>query len=542
MFQFLKDHCVNEQVNHILADGIFDFVVRIDVKTGAYLRKYASVNLPYLVKEEGQYADFLQSLQSGLLSDKEAFTEALNLITIVGELALRESYAVLCKFEMEGKLYHKKLLFCYDRTDNGKDRDYILVFGENVTAVFGYEDGTCGQERGELAKQKEELQILQKDMTCLSHEIRTAANNIYGNLSMLKTKGQLEGRYLDNALLSADYLLRLVDCVLFFSRIENDTNVTKTQPVTLKELLQYPKEMFGQEAADKNIRLQILAGQQVYQYLYLNREVIQQILINLISNAVKYTEDGGRILCRISEEYLEEKRIKVFLEVQDTGIGMDEAFLAKNFPQSAAWKDYAREGRKKGVSGSGLGLSLTKRLVESLHGRIRIDSYKGKGTSVFVEFEADGDDVLYGAEHLRKEPGGQTEAEEITSIQNIRRVLAAEDEEAGMDVMCGYLERLGIIADRAYSGREVIECFVHAIENYYDAILMDINMPDGDGIEVAGTIRGLNRKDSSLPIIAVTADMFDEEEKDAVSVGISGYITKPYRIEDIISALSKYKK
>ncbi|MCM1143542.1 MAG: ATP-binding protein [Lachnoclostridium sp.] len=537
----MKDHCVNEQVNLIWADVLFDFVVRIDVKTSAYLRKYISGNLPYLVKEEGQYAEFLQSLQDGLLSDKEAFTEALNLINVVGELALRDSYAVLCKFGMEGRIYHKRLLFCYDRTDTGKDRNHILVFCENVTRVFGYGNGTCGQERRDLAKQKEELLALQKDVVCLSHEIRTSVNNLYGSLSLLKTKGQPEGKYLDNALASADYLLRLINRTLFLSKIENDTNVTKTQAVTLEELLEYPRELFGPEAADKNIKLQILAGLQVYQYLYLDREIIQRILINLISNAIKYTEDGGQVLCRISEEYLEEKRVKVFLEVQDTGIGMDEAFLVKNFSPSSAWKEYARESRKKDVSGSGLGLSLTKRLVESLHGKIRIDSHQGKGTGIFVEFEADGDDVLYGTGHPWEDTGEQIETEEITSIPNIRRVLAAEDEEAGMDVMCGYLEQLGIIADRAYSGKEVIECFVHAIENYYDAILMDINMPEGNGMEVARTIRGLDRKDSGMPIIAVTADMFDEE-KDAVSAGISGYITKPYRIEDIISALSKYKE
>ncbi|MCM1087342.1 MAG: ATP-binding protein [Muribaculaceae bacterium] len=541
MFQFLKDHCGNEQVNLILADGIFDFVVCINVKTSEYMRKYASENLPYLESERGQYADFLQSLQRGLISDKDAFAEALNLITIIGELTLRDSYAVLCKFEYEGKISHKRLLFCYDRTDTGKDTDHILVFCENVTAVFGYEDGTSRQERGAMAKQKEELQTLQKDLACLSHEIRTSANNIYGNLSLLKKKGQLKDKYLDNALFSADYLLRLINRTLHLSRMKNDTNVIKVQAVTLEELLEYPREIFGPEAADKNIKLQILAGLQVYRYLYLDREVVQQIIINLISNAIKYTEDGGRILCRISEEYLEEKRVKVSLEVQDTGIGMDETFLAKNFSAFSAWKDYAREGRKKDVSGSGLGLSLTKRMVEALHGSIRIVSQIGKGTGVFVEFEADGDDVLYGAGHPWEDTGEQIEAEEITPIPDIRRVLAAEDEEAGMDVLCGYLEQLGIIADRAYSGKEVIECFVHAIENYYDAILMDINMPEGSGMEVARTIRGLDRKDSSLPIIAVTADMFDEE-KDAVSAGISGYITKPYRIEDIISALSKYKE
>lgn len=573
MFQFLNDHCVEGWDNLILSDGIFDFVLRIDVRKNTYVLEYIKEDLPYSLKKEGQYGDFLHYLQNMLYSNTEGFSvenffseefsEAMRLIRIIGALSVHNSYSVLCKLKMEEHIYYKRMLFYYDRdTGAGKGNDSkthiqehnILAFCEDVTvvsdfvsryedvaAVSGfvpeYADKCVVPEYNEIRKQKEELKALQDNIIYLAHEIRTPVNSIYGNLCILKMEEYQNNKYLGNALFSAEYLLQLVNGILNINELKNNKNVRKIEAVTLEDLLKYPKGIFEQMAEDKNIELQFFCDKPVYRYLYLNREIIQQILINLISNAIKYTDGGGRVFCRISEEYLEEKRVKFLLEVADTGIGMEEDFLIKKF--SSVRKDYTREYRKKNVAGSGLGLSITRRLVELLHGSLKIVSQVECGTNILVELEVDGDDVRYDTYCLSRREKKKANTGGYTLV---KRVLVAEDEDANMEIICKYLDKLGIEADKSYSGNEVVEIFARSIENYYDMILMDINMPDKGGIEAIRTIRGLDRKDKNLPVIAVTADTIDKQKMNDVSVKINGYITKPYRLEDIISALSKYQR
>lgn len=512
----MKDRLAKKRLNLILAEGIFDFILYIDVRNGTFLRKHQKKNLPYSLPRQGKYDDFLYSLRDRLDGNIEEFSENMKLIRILGTLSVQNRCAVACRMLIEGHIYDKNMLFYYH--ENKKD---IIALCEDVT---------------DLSEDR-----MWKRIIYLSHEIRTLTGSIYGNLDILRNGGCVpiggedNNKYLENAVLSAEYLLQLVNSVLYISEIQNDTDVIKfgeTEAVTLEELFKYPKSIFEHTAVEKGVKLQFLFGEPVYQYLYLNRKIIQQIIINLISNAIKYTYNGGNILCRITEEYLEEKRVKLILEVTDTGIGMEEDFL------SGVWEDYTRERRKKEAQGSGLGLSLTRQLVELLQGNIKIVSRSGYGTKVLAEFETDGDDVLH-------DPHCFVKNKEDRMLRGKRifakKVLVAEDENAGMEVICKYLEELGIAADKTYDGDEVLEFFEQSGENDYDAILMDINMPGKNAIEVIRTIRNMDRKDSSLPIIAVTADILDRQKEDVLSAGASGYIIKPYCLEDISSMLAKYQ-
>lgn len=390
--------------------------------------------------------------------------------------------------------------------------------------------------KGNIDVSCEDVSDLHKCIAYLVHEIRTPLNSIYGNLALLRMESSPGNIYLDNAVLAVEYLMRLVESTLTVSEMESDTSVIKREAITLEELLEYPKGILEWAAAEKNIELQFLCGETVYQYLYLDRTAIQQIIVNLISNAIKYTNEGGRVLCRITEEYLEEKRIKLFLEVEDTGIGMEEGFVLH------IWDESARERRQKGVKGNGFGMPITRRLVELINGNIEIKTRAGHGTKVLVELEADGDDILYGLPRPPIEEGENARIEEnIEGYTLPKRALVAEDEEANMEVICKYLEMLGIEADKAYDGDEVIEIFSRSEENRYNVILMDINLPGKSGIEAVRTIRSLDRMDRGVPIFAVTADILDRSMLDILSGEISGYIIKPYRLEDIRFALSKHR-
>lgn len=529
MFKFLKDRYAKKRPGLILADGIFDFILSIDVRKGTYLRKYGKNNLPFSLPEKGRYDDLLSSLQGSLCEDGAEFSRNMKLIRIVGSLMVQERYSVYGRFQIGETVYYKRILFLY-----GRQKD-IIALCEDITGVS---ECRGAQQRidGSFEERREELQSLKKRITYLVHEIRSPLNSIYGNLDILQMETYKSNRYLENAILSAEYLLRLVNSVLNISAIENDNSIRKTEAVTLEELVKCPKGMFEYEAAKKNIRLHFHLGEPVYRYLYLDRELVQQIMINLISNAVKYSEEGGEIRCMIAQRYLEEKRVRFVLEVADTGIGMEKEFLLENF--SGVWAEQAREYRKDRTPGNGMGLALTKHLVDLLHGSIRIDSRAGYGTKISVEFETDGDDMLYD----RRGKSGEEEDElPQKGISGIKRALVAEDEDSSMDVLCGYLKRLGITFDQTYDADEVTAVFEQSEENYYDVILVDINMPSRSGIEAVRAIRQMERKDSCLPVIVMTADTLGQQALRELSAHVDAYLTKPYRLEDIRAVLSKFQ-
>lgn len=383
-----------------------------------------------------------------------------------------------------------------------------------------------------LNTSREDISALRAYIAYLAHEIKTPLNSIYGNLEILKMEDCTDNRYLDNAILSTEYLMNLVNSSLTIAELENDTGVINMEAVSLEELFRYPERMLELAAMRKKIKLQFLFGDAVYRYLYLNKAATQQIIINLISNAIKYTNEGGTVSCHITQEYLEEKRIKLFLKVEDTGIGMENEFAIH------VWDEFTREGRKEDVKGTGLGMSVTKRLVELLNGSIEIETKAGQGTKVFIELEVDADDVIYDLENpIEEEPEKEKINQGINGSALPKRALVAEDEEAGMDIICKYLEMLGIEVVKAYDGDEVIETFNKSEINFYDVILMDINLPGKNGMDAVREIRKMNRVDKDLPIIAITADDFERHRVDTMSGEITGYIIKPYRLKDIRSAL-----
>lgn len=524
MLNFLKDRLKGETVNLILPEGIFDFILFVNVRKGTYTRKYGKRTFVRKIPEEGRYADFLKIMQMRACGGKEELYESMKLIRVAGALAVQEKYIAICSLKIGNGTCHKKFTFIrntlYEKPNQQKEN--IVVFCEDITGIHTVK--VVEKESEDVFEEKrEKAETLPKQVVYLSHEIRTSLNSIYGNLKMLHEEVGPGNVYLSNAALSAEHLLNLVNSVLCISTLEK-RDAGRIEAVTMEELIKYPKGIFEYEVKRRNIRLQFDCGKPVYQYLYLNRAALQQVIINLISNAVKYTNDGGTVICRMEECLLEEKRVRFLLEISDTGIGMEEAFLAD------AWKTYGRERRKKDAEGSGLGLTLTKYLVDMLHGTIRLETKSGIGTTVSVTVEADGDDILYEQSQKPRELFTQ---EELW----VKRALVAEDEDANMEVICSCLKKLGIAADKTYNGEEAVEIFRQSEEDYYDIILMDVHMPGKSGIEAIKEIRNMERKDSGMPVIVMTADILDERVLGELSAAVSGCLVKPYREEDVRSVL-----
>lgn len=512
----------------MLAEEFFDFILYVNIRKNAYLKRFEKKDMPYSLPEQGAYEEFLHIMKDMLFSSMEEFTENMKLIRVLGTLEYKKKYTVLCRLKIKECIYDKKIVFFY-----GEREKTVIVFCEDLTDIVGGTDEDPHSEKRRQEETEDETVRLKKRIACFAHEIRTSLHSIYGNLSVLKLEASRENSYLDNAVYAAEHLLHLMNSVLDVSVLENDIGVMKIEASDLEELVQFPRKISAQQAQEKGIQLEFYCGSPVYKYLYLNKDIVWHILINLLSNAIKYTNGGGKVVCRITEIYLEEKRVKLLLEVTDTGIGIEEDFL------SDIWNAYTREYRMKGILGSGLGLMLTKRMVELLHGSIDIISRVGLGTKVSVELEVDGDDVLYARP---ASPADKKTTAQGRSPVLIKRALVAEDEESNMEIICRYLEQLGVAADRAYNGKDAIEIFEKSHTDYYHIILMDINMPGTDGIEAIRRIRNMERTDKTLPIIAVTAEIPGKEKEGALSAQIDGYLIKPYRMEDIRSVLLEYQK
>lgn len=525
-FIVLYNILMEEWLKPILAEEFFDFILYIDIREGTYRKHCEKKDIPYLLPGRGTYENFLCCMKNILCGSEEEFSENMKLIRVLSSLEGKKKHTVFFRLKIQESVYDKKIVFFY-----GANEETIIAFCEDMTVIAG-ESMVRQRAESESAGQKD-IEVLKTHVAYLAHEIRTSLQSIHGNLSIMKMgKYGIDG-HLDSAFYAAEYLLRLMNSVLDISMLENDTSIIKLEAVTLEELMKYPGEIAKQPAREKGISLQFYFGRPVYRYLYLNKDMIWQIIINLLSNAIKYTNSGGKVVCRVTETYLEEKRVKLLLEVTDTGIGMEENFL------SDAWNAYAREDRMKGSFGSGLGLMLTKRMVELLNGSIDMISRVGLGTKVSVELEADGDDVLYAS---AEQPAESKRMGWSSQQVVITRALVAEDEESNMEIICRYLEELGVVADRAYNGTEAIEFFERSKMNYYHIILMDINMPDKNGKETIQLIRNMDRPDSGLPIVAVTAQIPDSEKEDIFSDYIDGYLVKPYCLEDICSVLIKCQR
>ena len=260
---------------------------------------------------------------------------------------------------------------------------------------------------------------------------------------------------------------------------------------------------------------------------------MNQIFFNILSNAVKYTQEGGKIIFRMREHITGDAKMAFDCEVIDNGIGMSREF------QEILFDPFSQEGRDDNSQsrGSGLGLAIVKKIIDLMGGTIGVDSELGKGTKFTFHFEFDS---------IRAEDITESDtrfAAENDKILNGKHVLICEDHPLNQQIAKALLEERGMIVEIAENGQSGIKEFMRSSESYYDVILMDIRMPVMDGYEAARAIRKLKRKDAvKVPIIAMTADAFEEDVEKCLEVGMDGHIAKPLdpdsMAEEIAASLS----
>jgi CheY-like chemotaxis protein len=380
----------------------------------------------------------------------------------------------------------------------------------------------------ELKKQAEEANRAQTNFIAnISHDIRTPLHTILGTTELLKIKQHLpeQTQHLDAIIQSGETLLKLVENILDFSTLEQDKIALHDEPIDLLQLIKNAVATISHQANDKGIEVIINYRENVPKNLLSNADAVSRIMLNLLSNAVKFT-DAGQIVVSIETVKTTEHTITLSLSIKDTGIGIAQHEI-KNIFERFYRVNPAYKGRYKGA---GLGLAITKKIVESLKGTISVESHPGVGS----EFTC----IL----PFRKTPPEKICSQALNGYlaanekrQEKLSVLLVEDVPLIQKFSMDILESLGCKVTLANNATEAIAFG----KNHYDLIFMDIGLPDDDGLSVIRQLRK-NQHHLQTPIIALTAHATDEVRQDCFAAGVNDFLAKPASYKTLLQCINKY--
>ena len=388
--------------------------------------------------------------------------------------------------------------------------------------------------RAELANQSKSSFLAN-----MSHDIRTPMNAIVGIAGLmqyhLNNPEALKG-YISKLQSSSQYLLDLINDILDLSKIENGSMELRIEPMNLEEQIEQILTIIKPQITRKNLRLILKKEDLRKRYVLSDPVRFRQVLMNIFSNSVKYTPEGGSIRFTVLEEAGNGEMEKYQFIIEDSGIGMKEEFIAHIF------EPFARaEASVKGIQGTGLGMAITKSIVDAMGGDISVYSVPGKGSQFKLSFsfqlcEEQEPALEEKAEDAISEVGENEKAVSLNEMQ----FLCAEDNELNAEILTSMLELAGAKCEICHDGEQVVDAFAAAAAGEYDAILMDVQMPVMNGYEATRKIRALKRDDAkSIPIIAMTANAFQEDIQRSLKAGMNAHITKPLNMEELFGIIGK---
>ena len=361
----------------------------------------------------------------------------------------------------------------------------------------------------------------------MSHDIRTPMNAIVGFSGLLEKNLQNEKKakeYLGKIQSSSNLLLMIINQILEMARIESGKVELDEDYVKIRDIYQGIYKIFQAEAEKKCIHLKMEYDVK-HEHVICDETKNKEIFLNLISNAVKYTASGGRVTIRITELDCDRKDyVRIRTQVIDTGIGMSEEFLPSLFEAFARERN-TTDGK---IAGTGLGMPIIKKYIDMMYGTIEVESKQGEGSKFTVTLEYRIADKSY-YERVTEKFSDMDE----TRISG-KHILLAEDNDLNAEIAEFILEDMGLIVDRVEDGVQCVSRIEQKPAGTYDLILMDIQMPNMDGYRATEMIRGLSDKDkATIPIIAMTANAFEEDRKKALAKGMNGHIAKPVDAEKV---------
>ena len=364
----------------------------------------------------------------------------------------------------------------------------------------------------------------------MSHDIRTPMNAIVGFTSLAESHiddKELVQDYLDKISVSSRHLLSLINDILDMSRIESGRFNIEESEVHLPDLISELETIVRSNIGDKNLDLTIDPDGIVHEDIITDKLRLNQVLLNILSNAVKFTPEGGSIRFSVTERPSgSEDAANYEFRVRDTGIGMSEEFRKTIFDAFTR----ERSSTVSGIQGTGLGMAITKNIVDMMGGEITVNSEEGKGSEFIVVLPCR---IAHDTAKL------ENKADSVSDLRG-RRVLLAEDNVMNQMIAEKMLTDAGMLVEIASDGQQTVDMVASAPAGHYDIILMDVQMPNMDGYEATRRIRGMeDQAKAGVPIVAVTANAFEEDRNTALDTGMNGHLAKPYDIPAIMKTIGE---
>ena len=423
----------------------------------------------------------------------------------------------------------------FHMTDNGQYSGSIVFREIDQDVLEKKEECKCLEEisaiiQNRLNLERHDLSAKAKSdfLARMSHEIRTPMNGIIGMTEIALKDGQTEERRIDclrKIEYSSEYLLGLINDILDMSKIESGKMRLIEEKCNLMEMIQGLRPLLEAKLNENNI--QYIADIQLKNHWFMADSLrLNQVLVNLLGNALKYSRPDGHVWLTVRETEEEKGFSNLYFQVRDDGIGIapeKQQLIFRQFEQA----DNSENARKQGT---GLGLAISRRIVRMMDSDIKLESEPGKGSSFSFNVKL---------QPVSGEKTTVTSQPEEISFPG-KRILVVEDNELNMEIICTILENYGIKTEQAVTGKEAVRRMEESVPGYYDMIFMDIMMPEMDGLEATRIIRNLDREDcKKIPIYAMSANAFDEDVKRSLASGMNGHLSKPVNLQVLEKTLQK---
>lgn len=487
------------------------------------IRKHIPYGEP--VEYENVIKDLIEELDLNM--ERQAVYDALDLSNVEKELSHKDVYTFDYSFNIDdGKVYQSVTFYAVD-----KEAGFYMIMVSDTTNIRREQEEQNRILEEALEASKASNVAKSVFLSNMSHDIRTPMNAIIGFTNLAKQDEDVPDKtreYLDKILTSGNHLLSLINDVLEMSRIESGKIELNNSPCNLADIMEQLQAMVLNQSDAKNQRLVFDISKVTDTSVICDELRLKQILLNLTSNAVKYTPENGLIEIRaIQTGASEEGKASYEFHVKDNGIGMTSEFAAHVF------EAFEREKTTtiSGIQGTGLGMAITKNIIDLMEGSIDVITAPGKGTEFVVCLE------LEISESCDESEGEVQEAIDVDFTG--KRLLLVDDMDINREIAKAMLEANGFIIDEATNGQEALDMVADSEPDYYYAVLMDIQMPVMDGYEATKAIRKLeNCKLANIPIIAMTANAFDEDRQNAIAYGMNAHVAKPIDVDQLLGTLS----
>lgn len=512
----------------------------LELKEGDYLTNHVSEKLESEYKEDEQHSlELTFKEQKMKMSAIIQFYKEGNLVVLACIHNNQEflefgkiypEYQEWAKNHLRG-LYHNEYYLIQQINNQLVDAKRQLMRSNRKLEQALRENQEINQKLDEARILAERASISKTNfLSSMSHDIRTPMNAIVGLTELMQynlNRPEILENYIKKLRSSSQYLLDLINDILDLSKIESGSLELKMEMMDIGAQIEQVITIIRPQIAKKELELSVDGESARYGYMLGDPVRFRQILMNIFSNAIKYTPEGGKIYFRIHENDIEDQRRNYQFIIEDSGIGMSAEFLEHIFDPFARAETSARE-----IQGTGLGMAITKNIVDALDGSIHVSSVLGEGScfEINLPFEVCQEENM--SEKLTVEPVYEVKKEK--DCLEGKRFLCAEDNELNAEILAAMLEIEGAECKIYENGKLLSDAFEVVTPGEYDAILMDVQMPVMNGYETTKKIRtGKNPLGKSIPIIAMTAEAFSEDVQKCLDVGMNAHIAKPVDIEKL---------